>query len=511
MTKNGAKRIGGIADLKPDSKNANRGTQRGRGLLEKSLRQYGAGRSVLADREGNLIAGNKTVDVAAEIDLPVRVVQTDGHELVVVQRTDLDIDSSEGRGLAIADNRTGETGLEWDTEALLDLSANGIVDLEDFWKPEELEELLGEWGDEPSADPGAQIDRADELRQKWGVESGQLWSLGDHRLICGDCTDAGVMARLMDGENAALVHADPPYGMGKENDGIANDNLYRDKLDAFQMEWWRAMRPHLADNASAYIWGNAEDLWRLWYVGGLRDSERVTFRNEIVWKKGSAGAGGISHMGAEALRLYPNETERCLFFMLGEQGFNNNADNYWEGWDSVVNYLRAERDKTGWSIAKFKQLAGHSETSGCHWFDKSQWMMPTRPVYEAWQQAAREHDAFKREHDDLKREFYATRAYFDNTHDNMTDVWHFERVKGEERHDHATPKPVEMMERAIKSSAPADALVLVPFNGTGPELIACERLGRKCRAVEIAPGYVGVALERWAQMTGGEPELHLHN
>jgi sporulation protein YlmC with PRC-barrel domain len=144
MTKNGAKRIGGIADLKPDSKNANRGTQRGRGLLEKSLRQYGAGRSVLVDREGNLIAGNKTVDVAAEIDLPVRVVQTDGHELVVVQRTDLDLDSSEGRGLAIADNRTGETGLEWNTDALLDLSASGIVDLEDFWKPEELELLIGD-------------------------------------------------------------------------------------------------------------------------------------------------------------------------------------------------------------------------------------------------------------------------------------------------------------------------------------------------------------------------------
>ena len=152
MTKNGAKRIGGIADLKPDSKNANLGTQRGRGLLEKSLRQYGAGRSVLADREGNLIAGNKTVDVAAEIDLPVRVVQTDGHELVVVQRTDLDLDSSEGRGLAIADNRTGETGLEWDTDALLDLSASGIVDLEEFWKPEELEKLLNE-GELPEPPP----------------------------------------------------------------------------------------------------------------------------------------------------------------------------------------------------------------------------------------------------------------------------------------------------------------------------------------------------------------------
>jgi len=157
---NGAKRIGKIADLKPDSKNANLGTQRGRGLLEKSLRQYGAGRSVLVDRDGNLIAGNKTVDVAAEIDLPVRVVQTDGNELVVVQRTDLDLDSSEGRGLAIADNRTGETGLDWDTDALAELGANGIVDLEEFWRPEELEKLLSEG---ELAEPPPEVEFSEEI------------------------------------------------------------------------------------------------------------------------------------------------------------------------------------------------------------------------------------------------------------------------------------------------------------------------------------------------------------
>ena len=113
MSVNGnAKHIKSIADLAPDQQNANRGTQRGRGLLEKSLRQYGAGRSVLTDRGGNLIAGNKTVEIAAEIDLPIRVVQTDGKELVVVQRTDLELDSKEGRELALADNRVAETNLQ---------------------------------------------------------------------------------------------------------------------------------------------------------------------------------------------------------------------------------------------------------------------------------------------------------------------------------------------------------------------------------------------------------------
>src|SRR3990170_118829 len=91
------------------------------------------------------------------------------------------------------------------------------------------------FGPEPPEDPGAQMDRAEELREKWGVELGQLWQLGEHRLICGDCTDPAVVERMMQGEKAVLCHADPPYGMGKENEGIVNDNLYREKLDIFQM------------------------------------------------------------------------------------------------------------------------------------------------------------------------------------------------------------------------------------------------------------------------------------
>ena len=60
--------------------------------------------------------------------------------------------------------------------------------------------------------------------------------------------------------------------MGKEKDGVENDNLYADKLDAFQMDWWAGFRPFIENNGSVYIWGNAPDLWRLWYKGGLADS-----------------------------------------------------------------------------------------------------------------------------------------------------------------------------------------------------------------------------------------------
>ncbi|MBM3748363.1 MAG: SAM-dependent methyltransferase, partial [Acidobacteria bacterium] len=77
------KRITTLADLTPDKSNANRGTERGRSLLEKSLQECGAGRSIVADKDGEVIAGNKALEAAARLGLPVRVIESDGKELVV--------------------------------------------------------------------------------------------------------------------------------------------------------------------------------------------------------------------------------------------------------------------------------------------------------------------------------------------------------------------------------------------------------------------------------------------
>jgi hypothetical protein len=132
-----------LAELQPDKSNANKGTLRGRAALEASLRKYGAGRSILLDKNGHIVAGNKTAEVAADIGLDdVLIVQTNGKQLVAVQRTDLDIDSPEGRGLAYADNRVGEISLDWSAEQILaDIDAG--VDLSDLWRKDELDELLG--------------------------------------------------------------------------------------------------------------------------------------------------------------------------------------------------------------------------------------------------------------------------------------------------------------------------------------------------------------------------------
>lgn len=137
-----------VSDLTPDISNANRGTERGRYALEASLRKYGAGRSILLDRNGRIIAGNKTAETAADVGIDdVVIVQTDGTQLVAVQRTDLDLDSKEGRELAYADNRVGALDLDFDPEQILaDLQAG--VDLSGLWFEHELDALINGIGGE---------------------------------------------------------------------------------------------------------------------------------------------------------------------------------------------------------------------------------------------------------------------------------------------------------------------------------------------------------------------------
>ncbi len=133
-----------IADLTPDDRNANAGTERGQYMVAHSLEQYGAGRSILVDKAGRVIAGNKTLEAAAAMGLDVRVVPSDGRALVVVQRTDLDLDSPEGRALAVADNRASEVGLSWDAVVLGGLSTE--VDLSGLFHPDELSAILEQAG-----------------------------------------------------------------------------------------------------------------------------------------------------------------------------------------------------------------------------------------------------------------------------------------------------------------------------------------------------------------------------
>lgn len=193
-----------IKDLKFDDKNFNKHTEYGMSLLEKSLRENGAGRSILLDKDNNIIAGNGVVEAAGQIGLEkVKIVEAKGDEIIAVKRTDISLDSHKGREMALADNATAAVDLDWDDEAIKsefteEETKGWGVDLD--WK--DVEEIT-----EDEAPEVNDIEPADS-------ELGKVYKLGEHRLMCGDSTDAGSVAILMDGKKADMVFTSPPYNGG---------------------------------------------------------------------------------------------------------------------------------------------------------------------------------------------------------------------------------------------------------------------------------------------------------
>lgn len=134
-----------LADIQEDEQNANLGTERGAFALQESLVRYGPARSIVVDRKGRLIAGEKTKRTAERLGLPIEVIKTHGDKLVVVQRDDLDLEEDGGlaRALSIADNRTAELNLAWDAQAIV-AEVDAGLDLSAFFRDIELERLTGE-------------------------------------------------------------------------------------------------------------------------------------------------------------------------------------------------------------------------------------------------------------------------------------------------------------------------------------------------------------------------------
>ena len=118
-----------IQDLEFDDKNFNKGTEYGKSLMEKSLSKFGAGRSILIDKNNRIIAGNKTAQTFGEIGgEDIVVVETNGDKLIAVKRTDIDLGSKEGRELALADNQTAKVNIDFDFEVLEDELDKGVIE-----------------------------------------------------------------------------------------------------------------------------------------------------------------------------------------------------------------------------------------------------------------------------------------------------------------------------------------------------------------------------------------------
>lgn len=269
-----------ITDLQFDKRNARKRNKRAAETIEHSLRELGAGRSVVIDKNGQIIAGNGVIENAAKAGITdVEVVQTDGIRIIAVQRTDLDLDADDkARQLAIADNRTAELA-EWNPEVLANLSAE--LDLKPFFTDAELRSILP-----PSPNDGE--DDTPELPTQPVTKRGDLYLLGSHRLLCGDSTCPTDVDRLLDGQKPVLMATDPPYG-------VTYDPTWRDGKGGFstapvlqrgtvenddRADWREAWALFPGD--VAYVWHGA--LHASLVLESLAASG-FQIRSQIIWRK----------------------------------------------------------------------------------------------------------------------------------------------------------------------------------------------------------------------------------
>jgi DNA modification methylase len=326
------------------AKNANKHTLHGLRLLEKSLQQDGWIGAQTAAADGEMIAGSARLEVAAEkfADVEPIVVESDGSRPVIVVRTDIQsADDPRAKRLSVADNQIARTDLDFDGTLLAEWAGEDEA-IRALFADGEWEELTGE--EKPVRDAEPQENRADELLAIWGCKSGDLWQLGDNRLLIGDCTERDNLARLLDGELIDIVFTSPPYNAGNSKTGAYHGgsanrtdfkDMYNDDFDDMSQADYEAFLLMVLGNISKHCREDAPILWNVCYNQKSRDSYgRVCFsennpfrvKESIVWDKGL----GMNVAGNHIL----SRTCEFIFLMSKSDEYysNQNGGVYWNKW-----------------------------------------------------------------------------------------------------------------------------------------------------------------------------------
>ncbi len=399
--------------------------------IARSIREFGWQQPIVVDGKGIIIVGHGRYYAAKQLGL---------EKVPVKEATNLT--PAQVRAYRLADNKTNELA-SWNMELLASelealKAANYDLGLLGFGQ-DELAKLMNTGLVDGATDPDAVPDPPDEAT----TQRGDIWQLGNHRLMCGDSTVAGDVDQLLAGAKIHLVNMDPPYNVKVEP---RSNNAIAAGLSSYE-------NPHQGFDLARHP-GKGKP------TGKMRAKDRP-LANDFV-------------SDAEFDRLLDGWFGNASRVLMPGRSYY-----IWGGYANIANYprfLQKHRLKFSQQIIWHKQ---HPVMTRKDFMGDHEW------CFYGWKEGA---------------------AHVFLGPKNITDVWSIKKVSPNAM-VHLTEKPVELAIRAMQYSSRPGENVLDLFGGSGSTTIAAEQAGRRAFSMELDPLYCDVIVKRFEQFTGRKAQL----
>jgi DNA modification methylase len=421
-----------ITSVKPYANNPRRNEQ-AVDAVAASIREFGFRQPIVVDEQNVIVVGSTRYKAALKLGLkevPVHVA--------------LGLSAAQLKAYRIADNKTAELA-DWNEELLaqelgelknLDFDVNLLG-----FSGEELQELLQTEPTTGLVDP----DEVPEPPDKAITQSGDLWCLGEHRLLCGDAGNADDVDRLLDGARIHLISTDPPYNVKVEP---RSNNAIAAGLSSFQ--------------GKTHHQG----------LDGARHAEKAKPTSKKLRPKDRPLTNDF---------VTEAEFDRLLHSWFGTIARVLQAGRafyIWGGYANCGNYPPVLKSTGLYFSQAIIWVKEHPVLTRKDFMGNHEW------CFYGWREGA-------------AHQFFGA--------DNAVDVWSIKKVNPQNM-VHLTEKPVELATRAMQYSSRRGENVLDLFAGSGSTLIGAEQTGRCAYLMEVDALYCDVIVRRWEQFTGRKAE-----
>ena len=431
--------------LTPNPRNPNQHPKKQIELLAKIIKSQGWRAPVtVSNRSGFIVRGHGRLAAALLLGCPVPV-----------ERQDYATEAEEWADL-VADNRIAElASIDADEMAKLLDELNTLdfdMDLTGY-SGKALDNLLADFRAVEVTDDNFDAAKVVSEIKTPVTKRGDIWQLGNHRLMCGDSTITADMDALMSGTRAALVFTDPPYnvnyqGSTKEKLKIKNDNLSPDEFKRFLTDAFKNFYAHTDENAAIYICH--ADSAGSEFRAAAKDAGWA-YKQTIIWVKNQ--------------------------FTIGRQDYQWQHEPIFYGWKDggTHRFFGGRKQSTVIEDLPITLKEQDGKTLICVTVGLEQIVIKAKDA-----------------------------EIISRADDGATTTWRFEKPL--RNGEHPTMKPIPLCARAIQNNSAPGEIVLDGFAGSGSTIIAAEQTGRKCYAMECDPVYADVIVRRYESFTGRKAE-----